>query len=452
MQSIEFPVSRKQAITLGLLRNHPELVQILFGGGAGGGKSWLLAYWLCVDMCERYPGVRMGVARDGLKKLRQSTWVTINKLYKAMDRDIDKILKPNWQDNQLNFKNGSELLFIDASDLPSDPMFERFGSLELTGLAIEEAAEVSHLAIDILQTRTGRHLNDKYDLVGKTLMTCNPSVGYLYSEFYDPWKNDTLEEFKAYVPSLVTDNPFSETGYIDNLRRMKNKAMQQRLLYGNWNYADDPYQLIKYTAILACQKTEPPRRLSRYMGVDVARGGGDQCVLVVEKDGHISIETFAYVGEPDFYDLADKVIAAAEANDIPASHISVDASGLGSGLVDILKHKGWKVIAYKGGSKAKADRKTEYSFKNLRAQAFWSLKENIENLEYRLPGHSKLEQELMIHKYEEKNEKEISLTTKEKVTELLARSPDYADALNMMNAIRSGLLKPSRAGFSSRKA
>lgn len=49
---------------------------ILMGGAAGGGKSYLGSAWL-ISSCIRYPNILMVVARLTLKDLRATTWTTI---------------------------------------------------------------------------------------------------------------------------------------------------------------------------------------------------------------------------------------------------------------------------------------------------------------------------------------------------------------------------------------
>ena len=47
----------------------------------------------------------------------------------------------------LRFWNDSVILMLDLADLPSDPNFERFGSMEATIAACDEVSEVSQKAI-----------------------------------------------------------------------------------------------------------------------------------------------------------------------------------------------------------------------------------------------------------------------------------------------------------------
>ena len=93
-------------------------------------------------------------------------------------------------------------------------------------------------------------MNDVYGLISKLLITCNPKKNWLYSEIYKPFKENRLPAHISFIQSLVTDNPHLTDDYIENLRNTKDKAKKERLLFGNWEYADDPTALCSYDNIV----------------------------------------------------------------------------------------------------------------------------------------------------------------------------------------------------------
>ena len=101
---------------------------LLFGGKAGGGKSWLIAEWMMI-MCFRYPGVRGYIGRNELKRLMNSTYVTFTKVcqYHGIPSELWKL---NGQYNYIEFTNGSRIDLLDVAPKPSDPMYQRFSSAE----------------------------------------------------------------------------------------------------------------------------------------------------------------------------------------------------------------------------------------------------------------------------------------------------------------------------------
>ena len=149
----------KQHLAWEGLRNYNK---VYFGGGAGSGKSW----WLCETRlinCLRYPGYKSFIGREELKRLMTSTFITWCKVCKHHGIPA-AMWKLNGQYNYIEFTNGSRVDLLDLKYLPSDPLFERFGSLEYSDGAIEEAGEIHFLAYDVQKSRIGRHLNDEFNI------------------------------------------------------------------------------------------------------------------------------------------------------------------------------------------------------------------------------------------------------------------------------------------------
>lgn len=93
------------------------------------------------------------MGRRELTNLKKST---LNSYFKFLQTyEIPKKFggKLNQKDNVITFPNTSEILLLDCSHQPSDPLYTRFGSLELTGGFVDESNEVSEQCITILSTR-----------------------------------------------------------------------------------------------------------------------------------------------------------------------------------------------------------------------------------------------------------------------------------------------------------
>ena len=74
-KEITIDLSNKQAQALDLL-NDSITTEVFYGGGAGGGKSFLGCYWVA-SSCALYPGTRYLVGRAHLKTLKESTLHTL---------------------------------------------------------------------------------------------------------------------------------------------------------------------------------------------------------------------------------------------------------------------------------------------------------------------------------------------------------------------------------------
>lgn len=66
--------NHKQEKALEILTNNITR-EFLYGGAAGGGKSWLGASWLLFQ-CLAYPKTKWFIGREELKRLRMSTLIT----------------------------------------------------------------------------------------------------------------------------------------------------------------------------------------------------------------------------------------------------------------------------------------------------------------------------------------------------------------------------------------
>lgn len=166
----------------------------------------------------------------------------------------------------------------------SAPSWTAWGSLVFQpfskfGKAILEAGEIHFLAFNVLKSRVGRHLNNEYKLLPKIGRTANPSKNFLYSPFYKPWKAGTLPTDYAFIQALYDDNPHTAEEYGKQLATITDKATRERLMFGNWEYDDDPSALISYDAILDLSTNTVPDSNEKYLSADIARYGGDRIVI-----------------------------------------------------------------------------------------------------------------------------------------------------------------------------
>ena len=169
----------------------------------------------------------------------QSTFITFHKVLAHHG-----ISKDQWRlDGKYNYLenlvNGSRIDLLDVSHMPSDPLYERLGSLEYTNGDVEEAAEVPFEAFDVLKSRVGRHRNEEFGLLPKIGLTCNPSKKWLYRVFYKPWKENSLPIEYAFIQSLYNDNPFTAEEYGKQLNEISDQDQKERLMFGNWEYDED---------------------------------------------------------------------------------------------------------------------------------------------------------------------------------------------------------------------
>jgi len=393
---------------------------IVFGGGANGGKSYLGCFWL-ISQALRYPGTKYFIGRDELKKLRDTTYITFIKVSKALG--VLDLWEYKSQDHFIEFTNGSRIDLIDLKYLPRDPLFERYGSTEYTAGWIEEGGEVNFGAFDVLKSRINRHLNDKYKIDGKILITCNPKKNWLYKHFYKPFKNGELAEDRAFIQSLITDNIFRQKGSLEMLESIENEALKQRLRYGNWEYDEEPDQLIKYIWI---ERNNRRIRGKSYLGVDVARYGNDLSVIAKLSGNYLEyIRSFKHL---DSTEMAEQVKNVILEDRTDSENVGIDTVGLGGGVYDILRKDGIVCYEVQSGESPQQEYKG-YKFKNLRALMWWVARDLIKSGELDLTGApDQLLEDLTAPRYSIKDDKYITVEKKKDIKRRIGRSTDFGDA------------------------
>ncbi|RJQ67326.1 MAG: hypothetical protein C4519_24325 [Desulfobacteraceae bacterium] len=329
---IDWQQTKKQNEAWQCLTNN-ETNDLVFGGGAGGGKSLLGCAWLIV-MCGMYPGSRWLMGRAKLKNLKETTLNTFFEICGRWNIKNERDFKYNSQDGTITFTNGSQILLKDLFLYPSDPNFDSLGSLEITGAFVDEVNQIVFKAWSIVKSRI-RYKLDEFGIIPKMLGTCNPSKGWVYTEFYKPNRDRNIEDNKRFIQALVTDNPFISPHYIKNLKSIKDKATRERLLHGNWEYDDDPACLFDYDVIQDMFTNKAKKDTTKYISGDVSRKGRDKMPIGIWKG--LKLQKVILI--PDEIRSSTKksayfIMNLAQEEGIRFSHIVLDEDGVGGGVVD----------------------------------------------------------------------------------------------------------------------
>lgn len=390
-------------------------------------------------MANKYPWTRRFLWRKELTNLKKST---LNSYFKFLQEyEVPKQFrgKLNQKDNVITFPNQSEILLLDCSHQPSDPLYTRFGSLELTGWFIDESNEVAEQCVEILNTRVWRQHNEKYKLTPKILETFNPDKGHVYRRYYKPRKSGTLPDYRRFIPSLITDNSFVDPSYIEQLKRA-DEITKQRLLYGNFEYDNTYGKLFRYDEIIDLFQANVPKDDTFYISADVARFWADKTVISVRK-GYEIIKFITLIEQPTDI-VADKIKELEQEFNVRRNHIVIDSDGVGWGVCDQVRgciNFVNNATPHKLNSE-KQDTYIQKNFGNLKAQCYFKLKDMMEKRMLKVHADGQIKDDLcneldnMIIKATEKDWKTY-MESKEEMKKRLNRSPDYADNL-MMHMIR----------------
>ena len=445
------------------------ITEILFGGGAGGAKSFFGCLWLII-CCYKYPGTRWLMGRAKLKTLKQTTLVTFFEVLAVMEIGNDNY-NYNAQLGEIEFSNGSMIILKDLFLYPSDPNFDSLGSLEVTGAFIDEVNQVCYKAVQIVGSRCRYKLGD-FDISGERtdtmeilehdengmpsvwltskgekteglvpikFMSCNPAKNWVYSEYYKPWKDGSLPEHRTFIQALAKDNKYISKHYLTELSRL-DKNSKERLYHGNWEYDDDPNRLFDIDAICDMWTNSGVQHGEMAITVDVARKGNDDTVIFVWSGLRI------IHAEAHGYTLVTDTIALIEVQrqkwNVPKRNTIVDEDGVGGGVVDVGGYKG-----FINNSKAISENK-KVNFANLKSQCYFKAAKLVQENQIAcdftdIVIKAKLIEDLeQIKEHDADKDGPKRVTPRQDIIEDIGRSPDYGTCLMMIVLIV--LVPPSK--------
>lgn len=366
------------------------------------------------------------MGRSKLKTLKETTLNTFFEL--TSNLKLSTSYNYNSQTGVITWTNGSEILLKDLYSYPADPNFDSLGSLEITGAFIDECNQISFKAWQIVTSRIRYKLNE-YNLTPKILGTCNPAKNWTYSKFYIPTAAGTINETRKFIQSLPTDNPNLPPSYLDSLLALDENS-KQRLYYGNWEFDNDPARLIDFDKIQNIFTNDFVDAGDMYISADIARYGSDKMVILVWS-GFRVIEIFT-LDKSSITETAEAIKSLMNKHRVPLSNVVADEDGVGGGVVDIVRCKG-----FVNNSKALKEENNNVEYQNLKTQCYYKLAELIQANKLFIDCNNADVQDTICKELEQvKRDKidqdgKLRILPKEKVKELIGHSPDYSDALAM---------------------
>ncbi len=397
--------------------------EILYGGAAGGGKSAIGCLWL-IESCLNYPNTRWLMGRAVLKTLKETTLNTFFEL--SIKLDVSHLWEYNQHKGIIKFVNGSEIVLKDLFHyVGKDPNFDSLGSLEITGAFIDECNQVVFKAWQIVKSRI-RYKLTEYNLTPKIFGTCNPAKNWTYKFFYKPYKSKELPNYRRFIAALPKDNPHLPESYLESLQQL-DEVSRKRLYNGDWEYDDDKAALINYSAIMDYWNGKHLKAEGNtYLTIDVARKGKDKTVMRVWK-GWVCVHRYE-MGISLLNEVVEEAQRLQSEYQIPNSRTVADEDGVGGGVVDFLGCDG-----FINNSKAKF----KENYINLKSQCSIRMAKRIMERGIVEICNDSAIIELVSEEMEQLKLKDIDkdgkmgVIGKEKVKELIGRSPDDWDSIMM---------------------
>jgi hypothetical protein len=408
---------------------------LLYAGSVNTGKSYISCHML-VQMGIDFPGSRFAIIRKSSTVAKRTIYRTLKKVldeYKAEHSWFS--YKENRFDLVFTISNDTTFEFIEA-DIGKDPDLNKVKGLEVTGALLEEANEVSERVFNLLMTRIGRW--NENGCPSFILLTCNPAVGWVKQRFKDRYDEGMLKEPFFFQQNEFDEIPEDAKKILENLPENE----YRRYALGDWNFSDDPAQLITYEWLR--NSFCAPGDEANYLGIDAARYGVDRTVFAYRQGNNLNrYEVFT---KQDTNTTAQIAIQRLKELEIRANNTACDVIGLGAGVVDTMRAQGYYIVEY-NAAEAPDQWASTFQFKNRRAQTFWNLREGFQNGVYKVINDSDIVKELTNIRYKVEN-KCISIETKDDIKKRLGFSCDLADAICIAFSMDSAVFDVSTGGNS----
>ena len=381
---------------------------ILYGGAVGGGKS----VWLCnesIQLCLDYPGNIGYLARHELASFKRTTLLTLEEFLPA-----SIVKRHNKSDQEITLVNGSKILYGGLGD--DQNAIERLKSMNLGFFGIDQAEETTESHFFMLSSRLRLGIRDiRY----KALLTANPEPGWVRDRWIDNQNDDHV-----FIPALPSDNPHLPVDYETKLRVLYQNSpdLIKAWLEGDWDVTLAGDYLIPYSQIRSAilRYDVIPESGICTMGVDVARFGDDETVIIVRRGMKVTrIES--WVKKDTVWSSGRIAELIREEN---PSTIFIDEIGIGAGVVDPLKMH-FNVVGVIVSEKARRDD----VYANRRAELYSQLADHFNDGSIALPDHAKMSSQLSSIKYKFDTRHRKLIESKQDMKKRSLHSPDYADAL-----------------------
>lgn len=233
--------------------------EVLFGGAAGGGKS----YGQLVDafiFANKYPKSKQMILRRTFPELEKSLIRVARELYPK------EIFKYNEAKHVGRFDNGS---IIDFSYCDKEGDVYKYQSAEYDVIRFDELTHFTETMYTYLISRCRGTNGYPKQIKSST----NPGgIGHTWvkGRFIDVGEPNAEHDGRIFIPSLVQDNLFlmkNDPGYVERLKKLSEKD-KQALLYGNWDIFDGQYFTEWKRDIHVISPFEIPQHWRRYFVMD----------------------------------------------------------------------------------------------------------------------------------------------------------------------------------------
>lgn len=393
----------------------------MYGGGKGGGKSFLFALWVNwmaeelielfgLEYASRDPLPVGFIGRKQAVDFRRTTLETFKRVIPSDNYRIRE------QDNEIIFYDRVKVYFGGLDDRAK---INKFNSAEFAFFGLDQGEETERDDVSVLQAAL-RLVYKGIVPPYKQLFTANPDECWLKEDFID----NPLPNYH-FVPALWSDNPHLPPNYSQTLTAAfrYNQALLDAYLNGNW------YALQAENALLSAKHFAELKSVTHFWKKRKAvvvcdpSLGGDACIIKVMENYKTVEQLTLHVREP--MKIAGEMMVLGTRHRIPNYAADV-TGGLGEAILDRIR----EVKPSSNRQYLNFAAKENY-FKygvNLRAEMHWNYMMAVIDKRIPYPESEETRRQVLALRFKVANsDGMIQIELKEKTKKRLGQSPDDAD-------------------------
>lgn len=240
---------------------------------------------------------------------------------------------------------------------------------------------------------------------------------------------------RTFIPARLTDNPFVTPEYRARLQAMP-EPLRSQLLYGDMEISeDDAFNQVIPTKWIraAIARWKPEGRMARMLGIgaDIAQGGDDRCSYAPRHEGNFIDTIITQPGREntDGSQAAGRIVSILRDRACVAPDMG---GGYGSAVSLRLRDANVRVWPFIPAGKAtRLTKDGALKFANMRAQAWWGLREKLDpssREEWALPPDEEMVADLSAPTWR-LTSSGIVIESKEQIRLRLGRSTDKGDSV-----------------------
>jgi len=238
---------------------------------------------------------------------------------------------------------------------------------------------------------------------------------------YEYWQRDMKDWYKSFLPASVS-GLFSETELTQAKKETPHSLYMQE--YECSFLAPDERSLIGPEDLELLKNVFLHRTKTKKIIACDPSQGGDECVIYVFENEKKIDELIVH--HRDTMKIAGELIVMSAKHKI--DDFIIDTVGVGAGVADRVAEQGKRVIRFNSGERSSEPKR----FTNKKAEMWWYVAEQIRNREVYYPEDPELRRELTAIRYDVRESTgKVCIEDKQKIKQLIGRSPDRADCYAM---------------------